>query len=87
MIPIFQYSNMYAITPKLRKLAVDKKLQEECVPAVTRTGTISSAQIKFLFTRLLSLKTVKLSVCQYGKLGNPHLFSSIHVTPNFRNLF
>ncbi|XKL63117.1 hypothetical protein PGB90_005481 [Kerria lacca] len=36
MIPIFQYSNTYAVTPKLRNLAVDKKLQEECILAVSR---------------------------------------------------
>lgn len=40
MIPIFQYSNTYAVTPKLRNLAVDKKLQEECILAVSRVGMI-----------------------------------------------
>lgn len=36
MIPIFQYSNMYATTTKLRKFAIDRKLQDECATAVAR---------------------------------------------------
>ncbi|XP_070525777.1 GATOR complex protein NPRL2 isoform X2 [Cardiocondyla obscurior] len=31
LIPIFQYSNVYAVTPKLRKLPNDVKLQERCI--------------------------------------------------------
>lgn len=31
LIPIFQYSNVYAATPKLRELADDAKLQERCI--------------------------------------------------------
>ncbi|KYQ57322.1 Nitrogen permease regulator 2-like protein [Trachymyrmex zeteki] len=31
LIPIFQYSNVYAVTPKLRKLPDDIKLQERCI--------------------------------------------------------
>lgn len=49
MIPIFQYSNVYAVTPKLRKLAIDKKLQEECVTAVTRVNTISATGVLLAF--------------------------------------
>lgn len=40
MIPVFQYSNMYSVTPKLRRLAVDKRLQDECIMAVTRASMI-----------------------------------------------
>ncbi|XP_014254393.1 GATOR complex protein NPRL2 [Cimex lectularius] len=38
LVPIFQYSNSYAVTPKLRRLVVDKKLQEDCLRTVARTG-------------------------------------------------
>ncbi|KAL1132145.1 hypothetical protein AAG570_010102 [Ranatra chinensis] len=38
MVPIFQYSNSYAVTPKLRKLAVDRKLQEDCLRTVAKSG-------------------------------------------------
>lgn len=31
LIPIFQYSNVYAATPKLKELAEDPKLQERCI--------------------------------------------------------
>ncbi|XP_011693999.1 PREDICTED: nitrogen permease regulator 2-like protein [Wasmannia auropunctata] len=31
LIPIFQYTNVYAVTPKLRKLPDDVKLQERCI--------------------------------------------------------
>lgn len=31
LIPIFQYSNVYAVTPKLRQLGDDTKLQERCI--------------------------------------------------------
>lgn len=36
MIPIFQYSNIYVTTSKLRKLATERKLQDECITAVAR---------------------------------------------------
>lgn len=36
MIHIFQYSNVYATTPKLRRLAEDRRLQEECIKHVAR---------------------------------------------------
>lgn len=50
MIPIFLYSSMYAVTPKLRKLAVDKKLQEECILALTRTGELLILVILYDFS-------------------------------------
>lgn len=36
MIHIFQYSNVYATTPKIRRLAEDRRLQEECIRFVAR---------------------------------------------------
>lgn len=36
MIHIFQYSNVYATTPKIRRLAEDRRLQDECVRYVAR---------------------------------------------------
>ncbi|CAB0014560.1 unnamed protein product [Nesidiocoris tenuis] len=38
MVPIFQYSNCYAVTSKLKKLAHDKKLQDDCLRAVSRSS-------------------------------------------------
>lgn len=38
VIPIFQYSNVYTVTPKIKQLAEDKQLQNECVNYVARGG-------------------------------------------------
>ncbi|KAL0272236.1 UNVERIFIED_CONTAM: hypothetical protein PYX00_005292 [Menopon gallinae] len=38
LIPIFQYSNVYAGTAQLRKLAEDPKLQKECLDYVTKSA-------------------------------------------------
>jgi len=38
MIPIFQYSNVYASTPKLHKLTEDYNLQEECISFVSKSS-------------------------------------------------
>ncbi|PSN44385.1 Nitrogen permease regulator 2-like protein [Blattella germanica] len=37
LIPIFQYSNIYAATPKLKMLAEDKVLQERCIKYVAKS--------------------------------------------------
>ncbi|CAH0382392.1 unnamed protein product [Bemisia tabaci] len=39
LIPIFQYSNMYAATPKIRKLSTERSLQESCVRAAALAGS------------------------------------------------
>jgi hypothetical protein len=38
LLPIFQYSNVYAATPKLRKLAENKDLQQRCIKYVSKSG-------------------------------------------------
>ncbi|XP_066587109.1 GATOR complex protein NPRL2 [Prorops nasuta] len=38
LIPIFQYSNVYAATPKLKELAKDPRLQERCVLYTSKTS-------------------------------------------------
>ena len=38
LIPIFQYSNVYAGTPKLRKLANDLDFQNECIEYVSKSA-------------------------------------------------
>lgn len=38
MVPIFQYSNTYTATPKLRQLAIDKKLQGDCLCFVAKSA-------------------------------------------------
>ncbi|XP_029175760.1 GATOR complex protein NPRL2 [Nylanderia fulva] len=37
LIPIFQYSNVYACTPKLRQLGDDLKLQERCIAYTSKS--------------------------------------------------
>ncbi|KAK0089300.1 hypothetical protein PV325_008055 [Microctonus aethiopoides] len=44
LIPIFQYSNVYATTPKLRILAEDHDLQDRCINYVSK----SSRQLAYL---------------------------------------
>ncbi|XP_072026942.1 GATOR1 complex protein NPRL2-like [Amphiura filiformis] len=39
VVPIFQYSNVYMITPEIDKLMEDKELQEECLEYVAKPGT------------------------------------------------
>ncbi|KAI4490924.1 hypothetical protein M0802_010598, partial [Mischocyttarus mexicanus] len=38
LIPIFQYSNVYAATPKLKQLAEDVKLQERCISYASKSS-------------------------------------------------
>lgn len=42
LIPIFQYSNVYATTPKLKKLAVDYGLQQRCIAYASKSREASS---------------------------------------------
>lgn len=37
LIPIFQYSNMYAVTPKLRQLPTNQPLMKECLSFVAKS--------------------------------------------------
>jgi len=37
LLPIFQYSNVYAATPKLRMLAESKELQQRCIKYVSKS--------------------------------------------------
>lgn len=38
LLPIFQYSNVYAATPNLRMLAENKVLQQRCIKYVSKSG-------------------------------------------------
>jgi len=38
LIPIFQYSNMYAATPKLRELPMNSDLSRECIAFVAKSS-------------------------------------------------
>ena len=42
LIPIFQYSNMYAVNPALRELATNLELCKECISYVAKSGKRSS---------------------------------------------
>jgi len=37
LIPIFQYSNMYAVTPKLRELPLNRELYKDCITYVSKS--------------------------------------------------
>ena len=37
LIPIFQYSNMYTVTPKLRELPTNQPLKKECLSFVAKS--------------------------------------------------
>jgi hypothetical protein len=45
LLPIFQYSNVYAATPKLRMLAESKELQQRCIKYVSKSGMVPFAEI------------------------------------------
>lgn len=49
LIPIFQYSNVYAATPKLRELAENTKLQERCI---TYTSKFRKFYNKFIIKKI-----------------------------------
>ncbi|XP_073972377.1 nitrogen permease regulator-like 2 isoform X1 [Rhodnius prolixus] len=55
MVPIFQYSNSYSVTPKLRLLATDVKLQEECIRAVAKSG-FQNPNLRDVFRIYCSMK-------------------------------
>nr|CAD7457340.1 unnamed protein product [Timema tahoe] len=38
LIPIFQYSNVYSVTPKIKMLSIDKELQQRCIKFVSKSG-------------------------------------------------
>lgn len=40
LIPIFQYSNVYTPTPKIKQLTTNVKLQEECLKYVSNSGEL-----------------------------------------------
>ncbi|XP_077984006.1 GATOR1 complex protein NPRL2-like [Glandiceps talaboti] len=39
LVPIFQYSNVYAPTPDINKLVDDRQLQKECIRYIAKTGS------------------------------------------------
>jgi hypothetical protein len=45
LLPIFQYANVYAATPKLRMLAENKVLQQRCIKYVSKSGMVSLTKI------------------------------------------
>lgn len=70
MVPIFQYSNAYATTPKLRRLAVDKRLQEECVKTVAVSAGRQLPTVRDVF-RLYSSMTHGTTVKDLCTRFNP----------------
>lgn len=70
LIPIFQYSNVYAGTPQLRQLADDKKLQKECIEYVSKSSRYPP-DFKDVFTFYASM-TRGTSVKDLCVRLNPH---------------
>lgn len=70
MIPIFQYSNVYAGTPQLRQLADDEKLQKECIEYVSKSSRYPP-DFKDVFTFYASM-TRGTSVKDLCVRLNPH---------------
>uniref|UniRef100_T1IUN9 Nitrogen permease regulator 2-like protein n=1 Tax=Strigamia maritima TaxID=126957 RepID=T1IUN9_STRMM len=70
VIPIFQYSNVYTVTPSIRQLAYNKNLQEECrkYVAINERHLPANRDIFKLYCALAPGSTVK-DVCSRH---NPH---------------
>ncbi|CAK5277376.1 unnamed protein product, partial [Mycena citricolor] len=74
MIDIFQYSNMYTLSKNIEALAVEKDVQDECGPYVTRPGGSSIPEwpkLLHLYSRLKPGKTVTqwMQIYEIHKLG------------------
>lgn len=57
LLPIFQYSNVYAATPKLRLLAENKDLQQRCIKYVSKSGIFLLSNVcgELLYEALITL--------------------------------
>ncbi|KAK7792932.1 hypothetical protein R5R35_008073 [Gryllus longicercus] len=70
MIPIFQYSNVYAVTPKLRNLAENKDLQDRCIRYVSKSVR-QPATLKDIF-KMYSCMTYGTTIRDLCIRFNPH---------------
>lgn len=69
LISIFQYSNVYMVTPDINKLCEDEDLQKECIEYVARSGKCPEFHLVFqLYCALCAGATVKDLCLRY----NPH---------------
>nr|CAD7458201.1 unnamed protein product [Timema tahoe] len=70
LIPIFQYSNIYAATPELKNLAEKKEFQKECLEYVSKTSeTLASFRDVFVFYCNMTHGTTLRDLCARF---NPH---------------
>lgn len=65
MVPIFQYTNSYTVTPKLRQLAVDKKLQGDCLRYVAKSGYSLNIALKISFFIIWRLSNINGTHCLF----------------------
>ncbi|XP_033608082.1 GATOR complex protein NPRL2 [Cryptotermes secundus] len=70
LLPIFQYSNVYAATPKLRMLAENKELQQRCIKYVSKSVRQPPA-LRDVF-RMYSSMTYGTTVRDLCVRLNPH---------------
>nr|CAD7266299.1 unnamed protein product [Timema shepardi] len=74
LIPIFQYSNIYAATPELKNLTEKKAFQKECLEYVSKTSeTLASFRDVFVFYCNMTHGTTLRDLCARF---NPHF---IHI--------
>ncbi|GLH15915.1 GATOR complex protein NPRL2, partial [Gryllus bimaculatus] len=74
LIPIFQYSNVYATTPKLRFLASNRRFQEDCLEYVSNSETdLPSLRDVFILYSNMTHGTTLRDLCLRF---NPH---ALHV--------
>nr|CAD7200336.1 unnamed protein product [Timema douglasi] len=74
LIPIFQYSNIYAGTPELKNLTEKKAFQKECLEYVSKTSeTLASFRDVFVFYCNMTHGTTLRDLCARF---NPHF---IHI--------
>lgn len=70
LIPIFQYSNVYAPTPKLRLLAEDKDLQDRCISYISKSVRCPPA-LRDIF-RMYANMSIGTSIRDLCIRTNPH---------------
>ena len=54
----FQYSNVYVVTPHINKLYEDKKLQEDCIKYVAKSGKFCEFLNYTVFVSLVTTQVI-----------------------------
>ncbi|KAL1408702.1 Nitrogen permease regulator 2 [Vanrija albida] len=88
MVDIFQYSNMYAVTPAFPRLTSDETVMQECGPYVTRAGSpvLDWPILAALYTKLTPGTTVHQWCEANGIIAkgiDPRRFTSFGIIKGF----